>query len=92
MTFTKRLHPGIVAGEITCTVRIWRRPRVKVGGRYRLGGGWIEVMSLREIGFSDVTPELARASGFAGVIDLLKTARHGRGETVYLIDFIYVPA
>jgi hypothetical protein len=35
--------------------------------------------------------ELARASGFKGVIDLLKVAKHGRGENVYLVRFHYVP-
>ncbi|MGH6956841.1 MAG: hypothetical protein ACREEW_09290 [Caulobacteraceae bacterium] len=89
MQFTKRLHPGILAGEITCSVRIWRKPKVKAGGRYAFAGGWIEVTGMREIGFEDITPELARRSGFAGVVDLLKTAKHGSGETVYLIDFVY---
>src|ERR1700738_2304825 len=28
MTFTKRLREGIRSGEITCSVRIWTRPRV----------------------------------------------------------------
>ena len=75
--------------EITCSVRIWRRPRVKVGGRYRLGEGFIEVTSIRRITLADVTPELARRSGFLGVVDLLKVAKHGPGENVYLIDFEY---
>jgi hypothetical protein len=34
----------------------------------------------------------ARRSGFAGVIDLLKVAKHGAGENVYLIDFRYKAA
>lgn len=89
MTFTKRLHVGIIAGKITCSVRIWQRPHVKVGGRYRIGPGFVEVTRIREIGLSDITPALARASGFAGVVDLLKIAKHGRGEKVYLIDFSY---
>jgi len=89
MTFTKRLHAPIMAGEITCSVRIWRRPRVKVGGRYGLGDGTIEVTALRQIEFSDITPALARQSGFAGVIDLLKVAKHGAGENVYLVEFEY---
>ena len=33
MLFDKRLHEGIRRGEITCSVRIWIQPRVKVGGR-----------------------------------------------------------
>ena len=37
ITFTKRLHAGIMAGEITQTVRIWKRLHVKVGGCYGLG-------------------------------------------------------
>ena len=91
MTFTKHLREPIMRGEITCSVRIWQRPHVKVGGRYRLGAGAIEVTGMREIGFEGVTPELARRSGFAGVVDLMKTAKHGPGETVYLIDFEYHP-
>ena len=89
MTFTKRLREPIIRGEITCSVRIWRSPRVKVGGRYRLGPGAIEVTRLHQIGMADVTPDLARRSGFAGVVDLLKTAKHGAGETVYLVEFEY---
>jgi len=46
---------------------------------------------VREIGFEDITPELARRSGFAGVVDLLKVARHGPGEHVYLVEFEYQP-
>lgn len=79
MTFTKKLREPIMRGEITCSVRIWRSPRVKVGGRYRLGDGAVEVTALRQIELSDITPQLARNSGFEGVVDLLKTAKHGAG-------------
>jgi hypothetical protein len=89
MQFTQRLREPIMRGEVTCSVRIWRSPRVKVGGRYRLGPGWIEVTSIREIDLADVTPALARRSGFLGVVDLLKVAKHGRGENVYLVEFEY---
>ena len=89
MTFTKRLREPIMRGEVTCSVRIWQRPHVKVGGRYRLGPGYVEVKSIKQIALSDITPDLARRSGFAGVVDLLKVAKHGPGENVYLIDFRY---
>src|SRR5216684_6509835 len=89
MTFTKRLREPIMRGDVTCSVRIWQRPHVKVGGHYRLGDGFIEVTSLRRIALAEVTPELARRSGFIGVVDLLKVAKHGPGENVYLIDFEY---
>ena len=90
MIFTKRLREPVMRGEITCSVRIWQRPHVKVGGRYPLGPGAIEVTSIREIGFEGITPELARRSGFEGMVDLLKTAKHGPGERVYLVEFEYV--
>jgi hypothetical protein len=63
---------------------------VKVGGRYTLGPGEIEVEGIHEIQLDDVTPELAKSSGFKGVVDLLKTAKHGRGEHVYLVKFHYL--
>src|SRR5713101_8059782 len=91
MTFTKRLRDGIRRGEITCSVRIWMRPHVKVGNRYRMEEGEVEVDSILPISFADITPELARASGFKGVVDLLKVAKHGKGENVYLVRFHYVP-
>jgi hypothetical protein len=91
MTFTKRLRDGVRRGEITCSVRIWTRPHVKVGGRYRMEEGEIEVDSITPIGFPDITPALARESGFLGVLDLLKIAKHGRGENIYLVRFHYVP-
>ena len=87
--FAKALREWAMRGEITCSVRIWQGPHVKVGGRYALGPGAIHVTSLREIGLAEITPDLARRSGFSGVVDLLKTARHGPGETVYLVEFEY---
>jgi hypothetical protein len=91
MVFTKRLREPIMRGEITCSVRIWQSPHVKVGGHYTLGNGFIEVTSVRRITLDQITPELARRSGFAGVVDLLKVAKHGPREKVYLIEFEYHP-
>src|ERR1700750_2742581 len=90
MTFTKRLRDGVRRGEITCSVRIWTRPHVREGARYRMEEGEVEIDSIEQIGFPDITPELARASGFLGVLDLLKVAKHGKGENIYLIRFHYV--
>ncbi|MGZ5985447.1 MAG: hypothetical protein ACXWK7_10945 [Caulobacteraceae bacterium] len=89
MMITKRLREPEMRGEITCSVRIWQRPHVKAGGRYPLGAGAIEVTSIRQISLQDITPDLARRSGFQGVVDLLKVARHGPGEKVYLVEFEY---
>jgi uncharacterized protein YqfB (UPF0267 family) len=91
MVFTKRLREGVVSGQITSSIRIWTSPHVKVGNRYRMGDGEIEIESITPIGLPDITPALARESGFLGVLDLLKVARHGKGDNVYLIRFHYLP-
>lgn len=90
MTFTKKLRAGVRCGEITCSVRFWMHPHVRVGARYSMGEGAIEIDSIEPIGFPDITPELARESGFLGVLDLLEVAKHGRSEKIYLVRFHYV--
>jgi hypothetical protein len=62
MVFTKRLREAVRRGEITWSVRIWKSPHVKVGSRYRMEEGEIEVDSIEPIGFLDITPALARES------------------------------
>ena len=91
MVFTKRLREGVRRGRIRCSVRIWQRPHVKAGGRYRMDDGQVVVESIRPIRLADITHDLARESGFASVKDLLETARRGPGDNVYLIRFHYLP-
>ena len=91
MQFTQRLREGVRTGQITCSVRIWTSPHVRVGGRYRMEEGEIEIDSIEPIGLPDITPARARASGFLGVLDLLKIAKHGQGQNIYLIRFHYIP-
>ena len=50
MVFAKRLREGVRRGEITCSVRIWQSPRVKVGSRYRMEDGEIEIDSIEPMG------------------------------------------
>jgi hypothetical protein len=89
--FAEWLRDGVRRGEVTSSVRIWTRPHVKAGGRYKMEEGEIEVDSIEPIGFPDITPDLARASGFLGVLDLLKVAKHGKGEKIFLVRFHYIP-
>jgi hypothetical protein len=65
---------------------------VKVGGRYRMDEGEIEVDSIRAISLADITPDLARRSGFKDVADLFTIAKHGSGDNIYLIRFHYSPS
>lgn len=90
MMFAKRLRQKVREGQITCTIRIWQRPHVKVGGMYPMEDGHVLVESIREIAIGDITGELARESGFNGVVDLLKVAKHGSGTNVYFIRFRFV--
>jgi hypothetical protein len=91
MLFAKRLREGVRQGQITCSIRIWMRPHVTVGNRYRMEEGEIEIDSITPIGLPDITPDLARESGFLGVVDLLKVAKHGKGDRIFLIRFHYIP-
>jgi hypothetical protein len=89
MQFAKQLRDRVIRGEVTCSIRVWQGPRVKTGGRYRLGEGHVVVDRIMQIDFADITPELARKSGFASVPELLHTAVHGPGRNVYLVEFHY---
>jgi hypothetical protein len=57
-----------------------------------MGDGSVEVDSIEQIELADITAALARESGFASVVDLLKIAKHGPGNNVYLVRFHYVAA
>ena len=56
-----------------------------------MGEGVVDAAALRLIELSDITPQLARESGFEGAADLMKTAKHGGGEKAYLVGFTYRP-
>jgi hypothetical protein len=91
MLFAKELRERIRRGRIRCTVRVWTGPRVKVGGRYAMDEGHVVVDSIARIRMRDITDDLARESGFDSADALLKIAKHGRGNQVYLIRFHYLP-
>ena len=91
MVFTKRLREGVRRGRIRCSIRIWQKPHVKVGGRYPMDEGHIVVESIEPITRADITRDLARESGFDTVTDLLEMAQHGPGRNIYLIRFRYLP-
>ena len=91
MVFTKRLRNGIRSGRIRSSIRIWKHCHVKVGGRYRMDDGHVVVDVIEPITVADITYDLARESGFESVEDLLKIAKHGSGDNVFLIRFHYLP-
>lgn len=63
MQFSPDLREGVVDGSITLTYRLWSRPKVKVGGRYRMGPGTVEIDDIELVPFGSVTPAEVRRCG-----------------------------
>jgi len=91
MEFSPELRDRVLAGDITVSFRLWQRPRVKPGGRYRVGPGQIEVDSIELVPFAAVTAADVRESGEPDRETLRRRAAHagpiGDGTLVYRIEF-----
>ena len=91
MMFSRDLRDEVASGEITVSIRLWSRPRVKVGGRYPTAGVLIEIDSLEVLPFSAVTDDDVRASGETDREALRDRAAHSGpisdSTLVYRIEF-----
>jgi hypothetical protein len=89
--FSRELRADVLAGDITVSFRLWQRPRVKPGGRYQVGPGWIEVDSVELVPFSAITAEDVRRSGEADLEALRQRAAHAGPVTddtlLYRVEF-----
>jgi hypothetical protein len=74
--FSAELREAVLAGDITVSFRLWRRPRVKSGGRYRVGRGQIEVESVEVMPFAAITSDDIRRSGETDRESLRRRAAH----------------
>jgi hypothetical protein len=74
--FSKELRRDVLAGDITLSFRLWRRPKVKVGGRYPVGPGTIEVDSVESVPFSSISPADLGRSGESDLEALRQRAAH----------------
>jgi hypothetical protein len=61
--FSRDLREAVMAGEVTVSFRLWRRPRVRPGGRYWVGPAQIEVDSVELMPFAAITSADIRRSG-----------------------------
>jgi hypothetical protein len=61
--FSRELRDPVLDGSITLTFRLWTRPMVKVGGRYRVGPGAVEVDEIELVPFGSVTRADVRRCG-----------------------------
>lgn len=72
LLFQKRFQAGIVDGAVRLTFRLWDKPHVKVGGRYRVHPiGVVEVDAVSQVRLADITEADARAGGFVDRAELL---------------------
>jgi ASCH domain-containing protein len=89
--FSRELRDHVIAGEITVSFRLWRRPKVRVGGRYPVGPAQIEVDSIELVPFSAITPRDVRLAGEPDLETLRKRAAHAgpidAGTVLYRIEF-----
>jgi hypothetical protein len=89
--FSRELRNDVLAGDITLSVRLWKVPRVKEGGRYRVGAGEIEVDAIELVPFAAVTREDVRRSGEPDRETLRQRAAHAgpihEDTLVYRIEF-----
>ena len=91
MEFSAELRALVLAGDITVSFRLWRRPKVKVGGRYRVGNGMIEVDRTELMPFAAITNADIKLAGEADKESLRVRAAHAgpiSDETLlYRIEF-----
>ena len=66
----------MLSGHVTVTFRLWSRPRVKAGGRYRVEGGRIEVDSIEIVPFASIDETDLLRSGEADLESLRRRAAH----------------
>jgi hypothetical protein len=72
LLFQKRFHDGLVSGEVTLTFRLWDKPHVKAGGRYRCHPiGVLGVDRVDLVRVAEITPRDAKRSGFDSRDDLI---------------------
>jgi hypothetical protein len=89
--FSRELRDGVMSGDITVSFRLWRRPKVKEGGRYPVGPAQIEVDSVELMPFASITEADIRRSGDEDRESLRRRAAHAgpiTGDTlVYRVEF-----
>ena len=91
--FSQELREDVLAGAITVSFRLWKRARVKVGGRYPVGPGLglVQVDSIELIPFAGIADDDVRRAGEADLEAQRRRAAHaGRiddGTLLYRVEF-----
>ena len=91
MQFSRELRDDVLAGDITLSIRLWQRPQVKEGGRYRVGPGEIEVDLIELVPFSEISAADIRQAGEPDRETMRRRAAHAgpidEDTLVYRIEF-----
>jgi hypothetical protein len=96
MQFSPELRHLVADGTITVSYRLWSRPKVKTGGRYRTGSVTIEVDELELLPFSSITDEELARTGEPDRASLRRRAAHAGpiddDTLLYRVEFHVVDA
>jgi hypothetical protein len=91
MQFSPELRDRVADGSITVSYRLWSRPKVKVGGRYRTAEVTIEVDDMELLPFSSITDDDLACTGELDLERLRERAAHAgpiHDETLlYRVEF-----
>lgn len=91
MMFSQDLREAVAAGDITVSIRLWTRAKVKAGGRYASHGFDVEVDSIELLPFSAITDADVARSGERDREALRQRAAHAgpiNDDTlVYRVEF-----
>jgi hypothetical protein len=91
MQFSPDLRDRVSSGHITVSFRLWKRPKVKVGGRYPVGSATIEIDDIELMPFHAITSTDVRRAGEKDREALRRRAAHAgpiRDDTlIYRIEF-----
>ena len=91
MEFSRELRDDVLSGDITVSFRLWRRAKVRVGGRYPVCPGYIEVDAIELMPFSAITTADLRRSGEKDMESLRQRAAHAGPVTddtlLYRVEF-----
>jgi hypothetical protein len=91
MEFSRELRDDVLSGDITVSFRLWRRAKVRAGGRYPVGPGYIEVDAVELMPFSAITTADLHRSGEKNLESLRQRAAHAGPVTddtlLYRVEF-----
>jgi hypothetical protein len=96
MQFSRELRAEVLSGGITVSFRLWRTPQVKLGRRYRVDSGQIEIDSIEQMPFAAVDDDDLTRCGEPDRESLRRRAAHAgpiHDDTLlYRIEFHAVDA